>query len=193
MLVKRNPTHPTSERQHSRKSLHGARNNMDLGSIQSSRNSNSNSNTPAPIKLLQELLQACYQIDSTLCIATQTHPGEIVSWQSLDPYLYLTSPSLLKRWETDLELLSHQYLVGHYTPDTFEEKLASILPGVERFEDAKRMMELNFEDELENCGVDIVVPDAFWEAIEERCRIIDDAFKGLEKRLDEQNEVAASS
>ena len=166
---------------------------MDLSSIQSSRNSNSNSNTPAPIKLLQELLQACYQIDSTLCITTQTHPGEIVSWQSLDPYVYLTSPSLLKRWETDLELLSHQYLIGHYTPDTFEEKLASILPGVERFEDAKRMMELNFEDELENCGVNIVIPDAFWEAIEERCRIIDDAFKGLEKRLDEQNEVATSS
>jgi len=54
-------------------------------------------------------------------------------------------------------------------------------------------MELNFENELENCGVDIVVPDAFWEAIEERCRIIDDAFSGLEKRLDEQNEVASSS
>jgi hypothetical protein len=67
------------------------------------------------------------------------------------------------------------------------------LPGVERFEEAKRMMELNFEDELENWGVDIMVPDAFWEAIEERCKIIDDAFKGLEKRLDEQNEVAASS
>jgi hypothetical protein len=164
---------------------------MDLSSIQSSRNGNTN--TPAPLKLFNELLQACYQIDSTLCTSTQTHANEILSWQSLDPYQYLTSPSLLKRWETDLELLSHQYLTGYYTPDTFEEKLASILPGVERFEEAKRMMELNFEDELENCGVDIVVPERFWEAIEERCRIIDDAFKGLERRLDEQNEVAASS
>jgi hypothetical protein len=185
MLVKRNP-YPAFAR-HSRKTLFGTR-NMDPSSVSMSFR---DTNTPAPLKLLRELLEACYQIDRSLCSSTQTSPGEITSWQSLDPYIYLTSPSLLKRWETDLELLSHQYLTGRYTPDTFEEKLASILPGVQRLEEAKRMMELNFEEELENCGVNIVVPDAFWEAIEERCRIIDDAFSGLEKRLDEQNEVVA--
>jgi len=102
-----------------------------------------------PQKLLHSLLQACYQLDITICASTQSSLEEIMSWQSLDLLSYLSSPILLSRWESDLELLCQQYLKGTFTPDIFERKLATILPGVEQLTNARERLTTELENELE--------------------------------------------
>lgn len=135
-------------------------------------------------KLVDTFLRACYQLDGLICGTNQVYKDEIRGWQSMDVLTYLSSPILLNRWEDDLTTLCQHYLDGTFNPDTFEHHLEVLLPGVETLEQARSRLVDELEDEIEKSGFDIEVPGQFWEAIEERCAVIDHAFIVFGKALD---------
>lgn len=145
-------------------------------------------NMSGPGKLLNSFLKACYQLDSSICCSSHiAQEEEVNTWQTWDPFSYLSSPTLLKKWEHGLDVLCQQYLSGSFTPDIFEDKLVSIMSGVELLQDAREKIKDELEHELEKCGVEGRVPEVFWEAIEERCAVLDEGFLAIAKSLDNQD------
>lgn len=90
-----------------------------------------------------------------------------------NPLAYLTSPDLLIRWKSDLDSLLDHYLRGDFTPDVFEKRLQAILPGVENLERVR--------DAREKGGM----VDGIWEAVDNRCRLLEEVFEELGRRLEE--------
>ncbi|CZR56472.1 uncharacterized protein PAC_06360 [Phialocephala subalpina] len=131
------------------------------------------------------LLSACRSLDHLICSATISH-HEIQTWRALDPYTYLTSPILIARWKSSLETLCEQYLNGTFTPDQFEEKLMTLLPGVQKLEEARRRVNEDLERELRDRGVWVAIPETFWGSVEERVGVIDGVFEGMGRVLDSQ-------
>jgi hypothetical protein len=132
-------------------------------------------------KKLKELLDACDQISRAVCGATTNSSTQmsIVALHGLSPLQYLTSPVLLARWEVDLGIICRRYKSGKLSEEDFEQIIESILPGVERLEESRTKLQEEFQDDLKREGFEYVIPKEFWVAIEERCLVIEEAFKSF--------------
>lgn len=64
--------------------------------------------------------------------------------------------------------------------------MIALLPRVQKLEEARRRVNEELEGELRDRGVWVQVPEAFWQAVEERVSVIDGVFEEVGKTLDGQ-------
>jgi hypothetical protein len=162
-------------------------NNLDIKKFQQSKlkPSTAMSRTITSTPSIALLLDACHTLDRLICGPT-TPASEIQEWHSLDAWKYLSSAELILNWKTSLEMLCEDFLNGTLTPDVFEAKLMALLPGLKKLEEARWKVSEDLEGELNARGVWVVVPDAFWEVVEERVDVIAEVFEEMGRMLDAQ-------
>lgn len=90
----------------------------------------------------------------------------------VDKMAYLTSPTLIERWQAKMNFQLSQFLGGNTTSDAFESRLRIILVDVERLERMRDSMQREASD------------GKAWEVVNERCKEVEKIFEGLERRLD---------
>ncbi|KAG4435232.1 hypothetical protein IFR05_009287 [Cadophora sp. M221] len=88
-----------------------------------------------------------------------------------DKSAYLTSPTLIKRWQVELNAQLSMFLEGKCTSEAFESRLQLILVDVEKLERMRDLIPREASD------------GKAWEVVNGRCREIEVLFEGLEKRL----------
>jgi hypothetical protein len=132
-------------------------------------------------QISRAIYDACDQISRAVCGATTNSSTQmsIIALHGLSPLQYLTSPILLARWEVDLGIICRRYKSGKLSEEDFEQIIESILPGVERLEESRTKLQEEFQHDLKREGFDYVIPKEFWAAIEERCLVIEEAFKSF--------------
>ncbi|KAL5330900.1 hypothetical protein ACEPPN_000426 [Leptodophora sp. 'Broadleaf-Isolate-01'] len=89
----------------------------------------------------------------------------------VDKSAYLTSPTLIERWQVELNAQLSVFFAGACTPEVFESRLQLILVDVEKLERVRDSIQREVSD------------GKVWEVVNERCREIEVIFEGLEKRL----------
>lgn len=130
--------------------------------------------TPGPGFLLWEILQSCYDLDKAICGMNELALSEIVEWQHLKTFQYLTSETISARWRAELAKLNDGLRAGLFSQAAFEDRLYTILRCVQRLEVAR-----NCWDSEMNASI----PHQFLGAIHHRCYIIERSFAALEESL----------
>lgn len=141
--------------------------------------------TPIPSRLVNSLLHVCDEIDAAIFLPVKENDCFTDSAKSLSAFSRITSSDLISRWESGLEALSENYLLGKFTPREFEKILNPLLVGVEKLEILREQLDGDVRSELRTCGEDAVLAlENLREAVEDRCRILEKAFVDLGKKLE---------
>jgi hypothetical protein len=136
-----------------------------------------------PAKILTHLLSACHSLDLAICSASPSQITKIQSWHKLEIIAYLTSNDILKTWETNLELLGRAYDEGAYTLEGFEGMLKGMLPSVDSLGASRDQLLVLCKGERNGSGDNGRVLQEVYEGAEKRCKILERAFNGLERKL----------
>lgn len=146
----------------------------------------SNLPNPTPSRVINSVVQACEEIDTTIFSSLRETQEFTSPEENLHSISRILSPDLISRCENGLEMLSEEYLRGNFTPREFEQILNTLLVGVEKLEAARDQFDGDIESELRTCGEEAFLAlENVKEAVEERCRILEKAFADLGKKLDE--------
>jgi hypothetical protein len=133
--------------------------------------------------LLPDLLSACHDLDLALCASTPSSHPAIKIWHTLDPLTYFSTPVIVEQWKADLTTLCQQYKDGFYSSHSFEIMLRNMLPAVDKLEESRSMLGDCLGKEREGFGDGDNGLEVVWEGVERRCRVLEEAFRGLDREF----------